>query len=220
MQSITISEVRTITHDVKQFRLDRPSGFDFKVGDATELALDLDEWRDEKRPFTMTSLPEDPYLEFTIKGYPDHDGVTTRLHDLKAGDTVLIDEPFKTFRNEGKGVFIAGGAGVTPFLAMLRNLEEDGRLDGYTLIFANKREEDIICRDELSLMRGLKVVHVLSDEQVPEMRHGYIDADLIREEVSSFDQRFYLCGPPPMMDAVQESLDDLGVRADAVDLSD
>ncbi|WP_417672279.1 flavodoxin reductase [Roseibium sp.] len=220
MQKSKILVIEPVTHDVKRIRLSRPDGFDYQVGDATELALDIDDWRDEKRPFTMTSLPDDPFLEFTIKEYPDHDGVTTRLHDLKAGETILIDEPFKTFRNEGKGLFIAGGAGITPFLAILRAQREKHSLDGYTLIFANKRTEDIICRDNLASMPELKVVHVLSDDDEPGMRHGKVDADLIRSEVDDLDQRFYLCGPPPMMEAVQASLDKLGVKADAIDLSD
>ncbi|WP_417684952.1 flavodoxin reductase [Roseibium sp.] len=220
MHKTKILVIEPVTHDVKRIRLERPEGFDYQVGDATELALDVDGWRDEKRPFTMTSLPEDPYLEFTIKEYPDHDGVTTRLHDMKPGETVLIDDPFKTFRNKGKGVFIAGGAGITPFLAILRKEREKHSLDGYTLIFANKRTEDIICRDELAGMPELKVVHVLSEDKEPGMHHGEVDADLIRGEVEDFDQRFYLCGPPPMMEAVQKSLDKLGVKADAVDLSD
>jgi len=220
MHKTTLLASDPVTHDVKRFRFKRPADFDYQVGDATELALDMEGWRDEKRPFTMTSGPGDSALEFTIKGYPEHDGVTTRLHDLKAGDTVLIDAPFKTFRDEGKGVFIAGGAGITPFLAILRDLDRKGRLTGYHLIFANSCARDIICRDELETMNGLTVTHVLSQEHQPGMRHGHVDAELIRSVVDDLDQRFYLCGPPPMMEAVQTALSDLGVEADAVDLSD
>ena len=57
MHKATILKIDQVTHDVKRFRLVEPDGFDFKVGDATELAVDEDGWREETRPFTMTSLP-------------------------------------------------------------------------------------------------------------------------------------------------------------------
>lgn len=220
MHKATILKIDQVTHDVKRFRLVEPEGFDFKVGDATEIALDEDGWRDETRPFTMTSLPEERTLEFTIKGYPDHDGVTERLHKLKEGDHVLITDPFKTFRYDEPGVFIAGGAGITPFLAIFRDLEKKGKLNGNQLIFANKTSEDIIYRKELEAMDGLKIDHVLSDEDTAGSHHGMIDADMIKEFVPDLDRRFYLCGPPPMMEAVQEVLEELGVKADSVEFSD
>ena len=152
MQKTEIVAIATVTHDVKRFTLKRPDEFDYKVGDATELALDRDGCRDDGHPFTMTSLPDSDELEFTIKGYPDHDGMTEELHKLESGDSLLIDQPFETFRYEGEGVFIAGGAGITPFLAILRDLRRKGELAGNQLIFANKTEADIICKQELDAM--------------------------------------------------------------------
>ncbi|MBO0345353.1 FAD-binding oxidoreductase [Roseibium limicola] len=220
MQKTTLLSVEAVTHDVRRFKFRRPGGFGYQPGDATELALDIENWRDEKRPFTMTSLPDDEEIEFTIKGYPEHDGVTTRLHALQPGDTVLIDEPFETFRYKGKGVFIAGGAGLTPFLAILRDLRAKGELQGNQLIFANKEEKDIICADELAAMEGLDLEHVLSEEDKGGYRHGQIDVALLKDLVPDFDRRFYLCGPPPMQKAIQEDLQELGVDADSVSLSD
>ena len=88
------------------------------------------------------------------------------------------------------------------------------------LIFANKTSEDIIYRKELEAMDGLKIDHVLSDEDTAGSHHGMIDADMIKEFVPDLDRRFYLCGPPPMMEAVQEVLEELGVKADSVEFSD
>ncbi|MCK7615434.1 FAD-binding oxidoreductase [Roseibium sediminicola] len=220
MHTAKILKIDQVTHDVKRFRISEPEGFDFNVGDATEIALDQDGWREETRPFTMTSLPEEKSLEFTIKGYPEHDGVTKRLHALKEGDTVLIADPFKTFRYEEPGVFIAGGAGITPFLAIFRMLEKEGKLAGNHLIIANKTSEDIIYKSQLESMDGLKVDHVLSDEDLAGTHHGLIDADLLTDLVPDLDRRFYLCGPPPMMEAVEEVLGKLGVKAEAIAFSD
>jgi ferredoxin-NADP reductase len=100
MHKATILKIDQVTHDVKRFRISEPDGFDYEVGDATEIALDREGWREETRPFTMTSLPEEKALEFTIKGYPEHDGVTEQLHKLSEGESILIADPFKTFRYE------------------------------------------------------------------------------------------------------------------------
>jgi ferredoxin-NADP reductase len=220
MHKATILKIDQVTHDVKRFRISEPDGFDYEVGDATEIALDREGWREETRPFTMTSLPEEKALEFTIKGYPEHDGVTEQLHKLTEGESILIADPFKTFRYEEPGVFIAGGAGITPFMAIFRHLDKQGKLEGNQLIFANKTSDDIIYRDELETMAGLKVEHVLSKEDVAGTRHGEVDADLLKELVPDLDRRFYLCGPPPMMEALEEVLKELGVEADSVDFSD
>ena len=82
----------TDTHDVQRFVFTRPDGFSYAPGQGVELAIDRDDWRDEWRPFTPTSLTEDAILQFIIKAYPSHDGVTTRLHDLAVGDTVLLKQ--------------------------------------------------------------------------------------------------------------------------------
>lgn len=220
MHKATILKIDQVTHDVKRFRIAEPDGYDYQVGDATEIAVDEDGWREEKRPFTMTSLPEEKSLEFTIKGYPDHDGVTEKLHKLAEGDSILLDDPFKTFRYEEPGVFIAGGAGITPFMAIFRHLDKTGKLQGNQLIFANKKAEDIIYRTELEHMAGLKVEHVLSEEDSAGSHHGEVDAALIKDLVPDLDRRFYLCGPPPMMEALEEVLKDIGVEPDSVDFSD
>ena len=221
MQKAEILSIEPLTRDVHRFRMTRPQGFDYQPGDATELALDREGWRDETRPFTMTSLPAQETLEFTIKRYPDHDGVTCRIHELLVGEAICIAEPFRTFRYKGRGVFIAGGAGLTPFLAILRDLKSRNELAGNTLVFANKTEQDIICRDELDKMPGLKVVHVLSEERRSGMHHGLVDEDLLGEVTGGdLDRQFYVCGPPPMMEAVKGHLAAAGVRPDAVSLDE
>jgi cytochrome-b5 reductase len=65
-----------VTHDVRRFIVSRPDGFEFEPGQGVELAIDHPDWREEGRPFTPTSLDDDRVLEFTIKAYPAHKGVT------------------------------------------------------------------------------------------------------------------------------------------------
>ena len=69
-----------------------------------------------------------------------------------------MSEPFGTISYQGPGVFIAGGAGITPFLAMLRDLARRGELDRQTLIFSNKAPRDVICEKELRHLLGERCI--------------------------------------------------------------
>jgi len=57
--SLTITSIQSVTHNVRQYRLEKPEGFHFEAGQATEVSIDKDGWRDEKRPFTFTCLNDD-----------------------------------------------------------------------------------------------------------------------------------------------------------------
>lgn len=212
---LTLKTIDPVTHDTYRLTFTKPDGFGFRPGQATEMALDRDGWRDEGRPFTFTSLPGDPDLEFTIKTYPSHDGVTKRIVEMMPGDRVSITDAWGAIEDKGPGTFIAGGAGVTPFIAVLRNrLAEAGSLDGYRLIFANEREIDIILRDEFEAMPGLETVWVLAKDEVPGIRRGQVDGALLDDVVGDFSGTFYLCGPPPMEKTVREMLEERGVTGE------
>jgi ferredoxin-NADP reductase len=201
-----------VTHDVKCFRLEKPQGYSFVPGQATEVAINKPGWQEEKRPFTFTSLPEDQYLEFTIKIYPSHRGVTNELHHTGIRDQLILHEVFGAIKYQGQGVYIAGGAGITPFLAIFRQLRKEGKIDGNSLIFANKTIADIILKDELHEMMGSRFINILSVEKAEGYDYGLIDKEVIRKYVKDFDQYFYVCGPDPMLDKVLKHLSGLGVE--------
>jgi ferredoxin-NADP reductase len=214
--SVKILAIESVTHDVRRYTLEKPAGFSFEPGQATEVSLDLDDWREEKRPFTFTALAEWPDLEFTIKSYFDHDGVTARLGRLEPGARLLLRDVWGTITYKGPGTFIAGGAGVTPFIAILRRLARDGKLAGNRLIFSNKRQEDIILRDEFEAMAGLDRLFTLTEERVPGLLHERIDADFLKRHVKDFSGRFYICGPDQMVKDLRQTLGELGASTDSV----
>ena len=211
-----IEAVEAVTHDVRRLVVARPAGYGFEPGQATEVAIDRDGLRDEKRPFTFTSLPSDPRLEFTIKIYPEHDGVTARIGELGVGDGLEIGEAWGTIRYRGPGVFIAGGAGVTPFIAILRRLQKTDDLPGNRLLLSNKTAADVILAGEFRRMLGERAVFTLTREQRRHYEHGRIDRTFIRNHVDDFTQPFYVCGPPPMVDDVTACLRELGADSDAI----
>ena len=121
--------MKDVTHNVRSFQIAKPGGYKFEPGQATEVSINRDKWKDERRPFTFTSLNEWPYLEFTIKMYRDHNGVTNELSTLKPGDELIIRDIWGAISYKGEGYFIAGGAGITPFIAILRQLKKDNKVN-------------------------------------------------------------------------------------------
>ncbi|HEY9039264.1 MAG TPA: FAD-binding oxidoreductase [Roseovarius sp.] len=209
--TLTLRAIEPVTHNTHHLVFDRPEGFEFEPGQAIEMTLQKDGWRDEGRPFTPVSLPGEDTLEFIIKSYPDHDGVTEQIGKMQPGDEVTIKGPFGDIRDRGPGVFIAGGAGITPMIALLRKrLADSGDLSGSTLVFSNRTEDDIIWRDKLSAMPGLTVAYVVSEGPGRTVPKRELDRDYLRQFIEP-GTLCYLCGPPPMMDAVQAELDALGV---------
>lgn len=214
--SVKIIETTTVANNVKRFRLEKPEGFSFVPGQATDVSVNKEKWKEEKRPFTFTSLHEDPYLEFTIKRYPDHHGVTDELHRLHPGDALIIRDVWGAITYKGPGYFIAGGAGITPFLAILRRLHRDKKMEDNQLFFSNKTSADIIAEQELTTMLGPNVHFVLTREEKQGYLKGPVNEAFLRQHITDFKRPFYICGPDPMVAAIAEIVTKLGATADSV----
>jgi len=213
---IKIRSLDKITPDVLQVRAEKPPGLVFVPGQAADISINKEGWREEKRPFTFTSLPGADHIEFTIKTYPAHNGVTNQLLSLKAGDELVLHDVFGEIAYKGEGVFIAGGAGITPFLAIFRPLEASGQMGNNQLIFANKTRADIIHEALFTKLLGKHFINVLSGEKIPGYLNGYITEKLLQDSITGNSQKIYLCGPPPMMDAVEKMLAGLHVNEDNI----
>ena len=213
---VKITSIKKVTHDVKFFRLEKPPGYRFIPGQATEVSIPQAGWENERRPFTFTSLNEDPWLEFTIKRYADHPGVTNQLHQLSVGDQLLIHDVWGAIEYKGPGYFIAGGAGITPFIAIFRDLHKKGLAAGNTLFFSNKTTDDIIYEEEFENILGKQVHFILTREKKSGYLNGHIDMNFLKENVTDFSKHFYICGPDKMIADANEWLATLGAKADAV----
>jgi ferredoxin-NADP reductase len=216
--NIKIIKVEEVTHNVRRIVVEKPGGYRFIPGQATEVSIDKDGWREKKRPFTFTSLNEWPELEFVIKVYGNRDGVTNQIGMLKKGDGLIIRDVWGAIHYEGEGIFLAGGAGVTPFIAILRQLRKEGKLEGNVLIFSNKSEKDIILRDEFYEMskEGLKVFFTLTEEENEKYGFGRIDEEMLKRLVDDFSKKFYICGPVRMVGEMQHLVKKLGADSDSI----
>ena len=220
MEEHTVKILRTeqVTHDVRRFQIEKPAGYSFTPGQATEISINKPGFRDKRNPFTFTCLNKESYLEFTIKIYSSRNGVTNELGKLKPGDELIIRDVWGAISYKGKGVFIAGGAGITPFIAIFRDLHSKNEITGNTLLYANKTRADIILENEFRKSLGKSFINILSDEQAEGYFHGYINKDFLKANITDFNQKFYVCGPPPMMDAVLKQLSELGVGENSITL--
>ncbi len=220
---LEVQEVSEVTHNVRRIRIPKPDGYEFVPGQATEVAVDRDGWRDKKRPFTFTSIPSDPWLEFVIKIYPDHKGVTNQIGQLAKGDTLIIDDAWGAIEYKGEGTFLAGGAGVTPFISIFRDLAKKGAIGNNRLIFSNNTEQDIILKEEFEDMLGAQFVNVITEQQPSGdfiFLNGHIDKNFLESHIKNFNQAFYVCGPEPFNNNIMAALKQLGANPNALIFED
>jgi ferredoxin-NADP reductase len=209
---VKVKSVEKVTHDVLRIVTEKPQNYSYLPGQATEIAINKERWKKETRPFTFTGLPQDNHLEFTIKTYPSHQGVTNELLNLKSNDELIVGDAWGTIGYKGEGVFIAGGAGVTPFISIFRSLHSKNEIKDNKLIFANKAKNDIINETEFKKILGKNFINILSDEKTEEYAHGLITEDFLKQCKIDSKKYVYICGPPPMMNAIEQQLLSLNIE--------
>lgn len=213
---VKVIESNFINYDVKRFIVEKPEGFDFIPGQAVNISINDPEWKNELRPFTFTNQKETKNLEFIVKIYNERKGVTNKLAGINAGDELILHDIFGAIHYEKPGIFIAAGTGITPFLAIFRDLYKKNKLRGNKLIFVNKTSLDIIAYTELNRMFKEDIMHVLTREGVVGFKGKRIDRNFLIENITDFSQHFYVCGPSNFVDDVLRILKDLGAESDSL----
>ena len=143
------------------------------------------------------------------------------MHQLQPGDELIIGEAWGAIEYKGPGYFIAGGAGITPFIAIFRELHKENKAAGNMLFFSNKTAGDIICEQELFDILGGQAIFILTKENnppyvYPQYVYGYIDNEFIEQNVTDFQKHFYVCGPDQMVADIVKDLEKFNVKADSV----
>ncbi len=215
-QVVKILDTTFITHNVKRFKVEKPKGYKYTPGQATMVALNDETWQGHPGPFTFTSLTSSRTLEFIIKIYDERKALTHRLGLARKGTELLIGEPFGAITYKGPGYFFAGGAGVTPFIAILRDLHKEKKIEGNTLLCSNQTASDIILDDELAKMLGKNFLNFLTRQHVIGFQERRIDRNTIVALVQNFDQHFYICGPKSFVTNISEILTSLGATAESI----
>lgn len=207
-----VKEVIQRAPNVKSIRLELPERIDFQAGQFCCVWLKpLDAF---KRYLSISSSPtEKGYLEFTKK--LTQSDFSKILDKLKPLDTVRIQYPFGKFiLNQGysKIAFLSGGIGITPIRSICKYAVDKNIGTDIILVYANRSIRDIVFGEDFEAMQKeypkLKVAHVLC-EPAPGFKctAGLINATVIKNEVPDFlSRKFYLCGPPAMVESMSKIL--------------
>lgn len=216
MHVLKILSTDYVAYNVKRFVVEKPQGLIYRPGQSTFLSINKPAWEEIKRPFTFTSLNAWPHLEFIVKIYEENNGVTAEMNKLMVGDSFIMRDVFGTIEYKGPGIFIAGGTGVTPFIAIFRALYLSGNLRDVGLIYSNRTKDDVIMGDELYKMLGPAFLNVFTREGVIGFKEKRIDKKFLVETIGDFNRRFYVCGPEDFTEDISRSLISLGVDHKAV----
>jgi len=217
--NLEVKQVIQRTHNVKSIRLGLEETEGFKPGQFLQATIQTQQGPMRRYLSISNSPTEQDYIEFTKK--ITQSVFSKSLDKLNPQDTVAIKYPFGVFTFEGehkKVVFLPGGIGITPIRSMVK-YAVDKKLDtDMVLIRANRSIKDIAFKHDFEAMAKehpkLRIVDVLSQpEQEWQGRTGYINAEIIKQEVPDFTQRkFYVCGPPVMVEAmIKILLEQLGL---------
>lgn len=170
------------------------------------------------RPYSICSSPLEArkgFLQVAVKKA----GLLSNylVDEAKEGDRLALSEPCGFFyeeplRDAEQVVGIAGGSGITPFLAMAKAIKEGSENFRLTIIYGARKESDLLFKKELDGMAEarIKVVYVLSDESKEGYLHGFISEEILRKE-STPPCSYFLCGPNAMYRFVIGELAKMGV---------
>ena len=165
-------------------------------------------------PFSLSAAPNDQYLRITVKNVGDGTGA---IQNVRPGTAVIAEGPYGLFtaalRRTPRVLLVAGGVGVTPLRALLEELP--GGKGALVLIYRTRRPEDVIFRNEIDQLvtsrRGV-VHYIAGDVEDGTLVEEPLSAPSIRRLVPDIGQReVFVCGPLPMMDALRNSLNTLGI---------
>lgn len=209
---VKVLSTEFVTPNVKQFVVEKPAGYKFISGQATDLAINTPQLENELRPFTFTSINASENLEFIIKIYKGHNGITEKLLDVNVGDELIIHEVFGTINYKGQGLFIAGGAGITPFISIFRQLKQENNLEGNTLLFANRTENEIILKDELKDILKGNYFDILEKPTAKGMNGRLIDTELLKKHLDKNHKNYYICGTENFTNVMVKNLLDIGIE--------
>ena len=160
----------------------------------------------EEHHFTISSAPSEKKLQFTIKKLGDF---TSQIHKVKKGEKIQLEGPYGVFSNakmNGPFLFIAGGIGITPLRSMLKEMKISRNTQKTTLLYAANAKNEMVFYDELTKMSNEEWL----DVQFFERR---IDKEDIQKALTEMgnETKVFLCGPIPMMKAVEKMLDELHI---------
>lgn len=231
---LKLKDKRDEAKGTKTFIFEKPEGFTYKAGQYLYFTLPELKYPDKRgdtRHFTLSSSPTEDFLSITIR-MREESGYKKTLDSLELGSEIPARGPEGVFvledeNTQERQVMLAGGIGITPFRSIARYATDKGIPIPIHIICSNSIPEEIAFRKELDELTArnphLKVTHTITKPEESKEQWagitGRIDENLIRKlklQPEAENSTFWLCGPPPMVSALEEVLEKLQIPQDRI----
>ncbi|AFJ46909.1 benzoate 1,2-dioxygenase electron transfer component BenC [Shimwellia blattae] len=169
---------------------------------------------DAWRAYSFSSKPGSAQLSFLLRNVPDGRMSTWLTQSAREGDVMQLAGPLGSFYLrpvQRPVVMLAGGTGLAPFLSMLEQLAVTGCDKPITLLYGVNRDEDRVKLEQLeglaARLPGFSYRVCVADPGTTNPYQGYVTDHMSRDTLHDGEVDIYLCGPPPMVDAVMSWLE-------------
>jgi benzoate/toluate 1,2-dioxygenase reductase subunit len=210
-----LTAVERLSNSSIAFTLQAPSALAFLPGQYANVMVP---GTDQLRSYSFSSTPGSTALSFLVRDIPQ--GVMSSFLREKAvaGTAVAVAGPSGSFylrEIKRPTLFLAGGTGLAPFLSMLGKIAEAGCSQPIHLIYGVTNDEDLVAVEQLDAFArsipGFTFACCVASEASAHPRRGYVTAHIEPAHLRGGEVDIYLCGPPPMVEAVRGWLDQQGV---------
>lgn len=175
---------------------------------------------DAHRAYSFSSMPKDKEVSFLIRNVPGGLMSSYLTGSAKPGDTLVLNGPKGSFylRDITRPVMmLAGGTGLAPFTAMLDKIAAAGGSPfPVHLVYGVNTDTDLVDIDKLEAfaqaMPNFSYALVVVDPNSAQPKKGYVTNHLEAGQLHDGELDMYLCGPPPMVEAVNQYLRDKGIK--------
>lgn len=234
--ALKIADVRQEIEDAVSIAFEVPnelkSDYQFKPGQYLTMRTQIN-GEEVRRSYSICSAPFENELRVAVKKVKGGLFSNYANENLHAGNTIDVMTPMGNFTTEINEtqektyVFFAGGSGITPILSLIKTILVDEPKSAVTLIYGNRKINSIIFKEQIDFLKNVyltrfNVIHILSEEYLGnEVQYGLMDkakTDQLNEfflKQEKIDEAF-ICGPEPMILAIQEKLLAYGIPEKSV----
>ncbi|GGG26327.1 oxidoreductase [Rhodococcoides trifolii] len=205
----TVTAVETLSPTTVRLAVKSPEGADlvFLPGQYVNISVPGSQ---ETRSYSFSCVQGSDELSFLVK-LIDGGLMSTYLSDTaKVGDDISFTGPHGSFflrEAERPALLLAGGTGLAPVLSILRTLESSGSTRDVHLVYGASTDDDVVELDTLKSLAdsldGFTWDYCVSDKDTTAENTGYVTGFIKPEHLNDGDVAVYLCGPPPMVEAVR-----------------
>jgi ring-1,2-phenylacetyl-CoA epoxidase subunit PaaE len=223
---LRVAEVKRETPDAVSVRFELPDElrerFAFKAGQHLTFRRDFN-GEEVRRNYSVCVSPSEGVLKIGVKKIAGGAFSSWVNDELKSGDELEVMAPHGSFcwsfdsSARREYVAFAGGSGITPILSLMKTALAMEPHSRFTLFYGNRNSMGVMFLEEIAGLKDryidrLSVYHFLEDEEEEiELFNGRLDRTKVETLLSSLVKpenidTFFICGPGPMMDAVEEAL--------------